>query len=240
MLLRAPNWVCEHRARSLAADHECGVGSSFGVVEAANDKGQRIDPSKRLVAWMALPKLKMEVGNAHAIAGRSDSTEDVATRYLLALLDVGPAQMAVASPPRCLIDRVLHHNAVSTTPVREDSYDSPVCRSDHRIVHSGGEVDTLMRGRAGSSPDATPIAVVRQNPRGALCRASRKRDDVEESNRDENESPIPWNLRQSLSLLSLLGIVGLPRPAQDDRYCPETTPETGVISGGCRGCGGRT
>src|SRR5215831_237352 len=36
-----------------------------------------------------------------------------------------------------------------------------------------------MRGRAGPSPDASPIAVVRQNPSGALCRASRKRHDVE-------------------------------------------------------------
>src|SRR5262245_4780308 len=85
-----PNRVCEHRARPLAADLECGVGNSFGAVEAANDKGQRIDPAKRLLAGMALPKLKMEVGNPHAIAGRSDNTEDVATRYLLALLDVGP------------------------------------------------------------------------------------------------------------------------------------------------------
>src|SRR5262249_27087736 len=61
-----PNWVREHQARPLAADLECRVGNSFGGVEAANDKGERIDPVKRLVAGMALPKLKMEVGNSHA------------------------------------------------------------------------------------------------------------------------------------------------------------------------------
>ncbi len=59
---------------------------------------------KRLVAGRALPELKMEVGNSHAIAGDADLPKDVATLYLLALLDIGPVQMAVASPPRCLIN----------------------------------------------------------------------------------------------------------------------------------------
>src|SRR4029453_4676532 len=130
---------------------------------------------------MALPELKMEVGNSHAIAGGADLPKDVATLYLLALLDVGLVQMAVASPPRCLINWVLHHYAVSTTPAREDAYDCAVCRSDHRIAQRGGEVDTLMRGRAGPSPDASPIAVVRQNPSSALCRTPRQGENEEQA-----------------------------------------------------------
>src|SRR5215510_12287883 len=131
----------------------------------------------------------MEVGNSQATAGGAGLPKDVATLYLLALLDVGRVQMAVAGPPRCLIDWVLHHDAVSTNPVRKDSFDCPVCRSDHRIAQSGGEVDTRVRGRAGPCPDASPIAVVRQNPGSALCCASSKSDRVENCSSDENEPP---------------------------------------------------
>jgi hypothetical protein len=136
---------------------------------------------------MALPELKMEVGNSHAIAGRADLPKDIATLYLLALLDVGRVQMAVASPPRCLINWVLHHDAVSTTPVHEDAHDGAVCRSDHRIAQGGVEVDALMRDRADPSPDASPIAVIRENPGGALGRAPSK----SECCGDKNESPSP-------------------------------------------------
>src|SRR5262247_945400 len=86
-----------------------------------------------------------------------------------------------------------------------------------------------MRGRAGSSPDATPIAVIRQNPRGALCRASRKRDDVEQSSGDENESPSPGISASRFHCCRSLYW----RPTEAGRgrpVLPETTPETGVIS----------
>src|SRR5262245_5394400 len=133
---------------------------------------------------MALPKLKMEVRNSRAIAGGADFPKDIATLYLLVRLDVGPVQMAVASPPRCLFEGVLDHYAVSTNPVLEDSYNCPVCRSDDRRAHSRGEVDPALRAWAAPPPGATPIAVVRQNPSGALCRASSKSDGG-----DERESP---------------------------------------------------
>jgi hypothetical protein len=164
------------------------VGNRLGGVEAANDKGESIDPVKRLAAGMALSELEMEVGNSHAIASRADLPNDIAALYLLIRLDVGHGQMAIASPPRGLIDRVLHHYAVSTHPVREDSYDCPVRRSDHGIAQGGVEVDTPMRGRA-PSPYASPIAVVRQNPSGALCRAPSESDRVEQCSGDKNESP---------------------------------------------------
>ncbi len=115
---------------------------------------------------------------------------------------------------------MLHHYAVSTHPVREDPYDCPVCRSDHWIAQRGGEVDTLMRGRADPSPDASPIAVVRQNPRGARCRASSKSDRVEQSKGDENESPSARVFARVVTGESL--VVALARHA--DGYVTDTGP----------------
>jgi hypothetical protein len=57
---RAPDRIREYEARLLAADLEWGVGNSFGGVEAANDKGERIHPVIRPSAGLALPDLEME------------------------------------------------------------------------------------------------------------------------------------------------------------------------------------
>src|SRR5262249_14705044 len=51
---------------------------------------------------------------------------------------------------------------------------------------------------------ATPIAVVRQNPSGALCRASSKSDSVEQCSSDENESPSAWVLARVVTGVSLV------------------------------------
>jgi hypothetical protein len=174
---------------------------------------------------MALPELEMEVGNSRAIASRADLPNDIAALYLLILLDVGRAQMAIASPPRGLIDRVLHHYAVSTHPVREDSYDCPVCRSDHGIAHGGVAVDTLMRGTADPSPYASPIAVVRQNPRvpsaahparatvsnssAAATRTSRHPSDTTISVLERAESPAQSPRRATRTLAAAHGCAEL-------------------------------
>src|SRR5262245_28582936 len=135
----------------------------------------------------------MEVGNSMGIAGRADLPEDIAALDLLARLDVRFVQMAVVSPPKGLTDEVLHHYAVSTMPGHEDEYDCPVSRSNHRIAPEGVEVKARMRCRSPpqvSAPAYTrQIAVVRRDPRGALCRAPGKRDRIEHYSGGRNSLP---------------------------------------------------
>ena len=180
---RTSDRIRQHEARLRAVGLECGVGLGPGGVEAANDEGERIDHVRRL-----LPEPKMEVGNSQAMASRAGLPEDIAALYLLAPLDVGLVQMAVNSRPKDLIDRVLHDYAVTTTPVHEDAHDCPVCRSDHGIAHGDVEVKAPMRKRSVPRPYTSPIAVVRQDPSGALCRAPGKHDRVEQCGCEKNES----------------------------------------------------
>jgi hypothetical protein len=125
------------------------------------------------------------------MAGRAEFADDIAALDFLAALDVGLVHMAIERPAhRGVIDAVLDDQAITTRPraLREDVNDRPICRSNYGIALGAIEVDTRMTGRSLPRPYTSPIAVVRQDPSGALCRAPGKHDRVEQCGCEKNES----------------------------------------------------
>jgi len=190
---RTSDRIREHEARLRAVGLECGVGLGPGGVEAANDERKRIDRgSGRSSAGLVRAEPKVEVGHSEAMAGRAEFADDIAALDFLAALDVGLVHMAIERPAhRGVIDAVLDDQAITTRPraLREDVNDRPICRSNYGIALGAIEVDTRMTERSLARAHAAHAAVVRQDPRGALCRTPGKCDGVEQCDCEKNESP---------------------------------------------------
>src|SRR5262245_30385965 len=151
------------------------------------------------------------------MAGRASLPKDIAALYLLVRLDVSLVQMAIQSPP---IDCVLDDYAVTTFAACEDVDDGPICRSDHRIARGDVEVDPSMRCRSLPGLYPTPIAVVRQDPGGAFCRAPDQHNRAEQGDCERIESPSARVFASVVSGESL--VVALPTHRYGDS--PDASP----------------
>jgi hypothetical protein len=172
---RAPDWISEYGVRFPLAGHR--VGDGLDGVEATDDERKRVDCSTGLI----LPELKVDVWNSQGPADGASLAEHLAALDFLVQLDVNLVHVAIESPPG---DGVAHRVPDCYTSIMfSRTCDHTIGGSNHWISLGGVYVDTAM------APPYTRIAVIPQDPRGALSRAPGEHDHIEHRDCEQSESP---------------------------------------------------